>query len=199
MPGETPTKPVSCCLEFILKTYYTDFDLLLVVGGYKYPDSLTDVELVTLDRDNFPVPPCLTNLKELPFASYAMAGAVDEYGNPFICGGVQEYSDKCYKYDPQADTWELLGTMPNLLSYVADTVVPGLGLVMVGGDDGTYPNDGTAGTDEVIATTDGVTFQELAPLPEPSYQGENQFRNTYMSICINIFSQNGKSYHLPVG
>ena len=171
MPAETPTKPVSCPIEFILKTFHTDFDLLLVVGGFQYPDSLTDVELVTLDPDNFPVPPCLTNLKELPFASFGMAGAVDEDGNPFICGGARydqpedEIYDQCYRYDLQADSWEQHGTMPYKRVFMADTVVPGLGLVMVGG------SDGSVATDEVIATTDGVSFKELAPLPEPSVYG----------------------------
>ena len=154
-----------------------DFDVLLVVGGSDDTGAtVAEVELVSLDPDNHPVPPCLTSLKELPVASYAMAGAVDEDGNPFICGGYSYtsrdtyYSDKCYKYDPQTDSWEQHGTMPYKRAYMADTVVPGLGLVMVGGFDGQFGNLG--GTDEVIATTDGVLFQELAPLPEPSYQGK---------------------------
>ena len=55
--------------------------------------------------------------------------------------------------------------MPYKLVFMADTVVPGLGLVMVGG------SDGSVATDEVIATTDGESFKELAPLPEPSVYG----------------------------
>ena len=128
------------------------------------------MELVSLDPDNFPVPSCLKNLQEIPVGLYAAAGAVDETGNPFICGGVFLDSsivprDECYKYDPWRDSWEQHGTMPYAAGYIADTEVPGLGLVMVGGEE-----DGLG--DEVVATTDGVTFQELDRLPSPNLGGE---------------------------
>ena len=130
---------------------------------------LAEVELVSLDPDNYPVPPCLNNLKDLPIESAGMAGAVDDVGNPFICGGYStspsEYLDKCFKYDPQADSWEQHGTMPFKRGFMADTVVPGLGLVMIGGYDGITVRD------EAIATIDGVYFQKLAPMPEPSTGG----------------------------
>ena len=128
--------------------------------------------MVTLDPDNYPVPPCLENLQALPVELYAAAGAVDEAGNPFICGGIfyttsgRIPQDKCYKYDPQRDSWEQHGTMPYKAGFIADTEVPGLGLVMVGGQ-----GAGTVG-DEVIATTDGVNFQELGRLPGPVFGGE---------------------------
>ena len=140
-----------------------------MVGGYN-GDNLAEVEVVSLDPINNPVPPCLNNLKELPVALDAMAGATDEDGNPFICGGRSypstEYYDQCYKYDPQADSWEQHGTMPYKGAFMADIVVPGLGMVMVGAGN-SYSNAG----DEVISTTDGVSFEELAPLPEPSSSG----------------------------
>ena len=123
------------------------------------------MELVSLDPDNFPVPSCLKNLQEIPVELYAAAGAVDEAGNPFICGGIfyttsgRIPQDKCYKYDPQRDSWEQHGTMPYTAGFIADTEVPGLGLVMVGGEgEGSVRN-------EVIATTDGMTFQELDQFP----------------------------------
>ena len=165
-----------------------DFDLLLVVGGIDLNgETLAEVELVSLDPDNHPVPPCLTSLQELPAASHAVAGAVDEDGNPFICGGKFEdgYSDMCYKYDPQTNSWELSGTMPYERAYMADTVVPGLGLVMVGGFDGQFGN--LDGTDEVIATTDGVFFQELAPLPEPSSSGTYNSETPTCQSAITYF------------
>ena len=134
--------------------------------------TVAEVELVSLDPDNHPVPPCLTSLKELPVASYAMAGAVDEDGNPFVCGGRSYPSeasfDQCYKYDPQADSWDQHGTMPYKGAFLADIVVPRLGLVIVGADS-SYDNPG----DKVIATTDGVSFEELAPLPEPLSAGRH--------------------------
>ena len=52
----------------------------MVVGGYNYDlgGSLSDVELVSLDPDNNPVPPCLANLNDFPVEFYAAAGSVDE-------------------------------------------------------------------------------------------------------------------------
>ena len=40
----------------------------MVVGGYNYDlgGRLSDVELVSLDPDNNPVPPCLANLNDFP-------------------------------------------------------------------------------------------------------------------------------------
>ena len=160
-----------------------------MVGGIDRA-SLAEVELVSLDPDNYPVPPCLYNLTELPIASHGMAGAVDEDGNPFVCGGRSYPSeasfDQCYKYDPQTDSWDQHGTMPYKGAFMADTVVPGLGLVMVGGLDGNEE-----GRYEVIATTDGVSFQELAPLPWPSYQGKI---NSETPTCQSV-----KSYRLQFG
>ena len=126
--------------------------------------------MVTLDPDNYPVPPCLENLQALPVELYAAAGAVDEAGNPFICGGIiyttsgRISQDKCYKYDAQRDSWEQHGTMPYTAGFTADTEVPGLGLVMVGGE-------GDGNGNEVIATTDGMTFQELDQFPPGSTYG----------------------------
>ena len=147
----------------------TDFDFLLVIGGYD-GTTLAEVELVTSDPDNYPVPPCLDSLQDFPVELYGASGAVDQAGNPFLCGGTTfpstTYYDQCYKYDPQRDSWEQHGTMPYKAGFIADTEVPGLGLVMVGGQ-----GAGTVG-DEVIATTDGVNFQELDRLPGPVFGGE---------------------------
>ena len=46
----------------------------MVVGGY----DLSDVELVSLDPDNNPVPPCLANLNNFPVEISYAAGSVDE-------------------------------------------------------------------------------------------------------------------------
>ena len=157
--------------NFPFLLFPTDFDFLLVIGGYDGTTQLAEAELVTLDPDNNPVPPCLDSLQDFPVGLYAAAGAVDEAGNPFICGGIflnpsgREQYDQCYKYDPQRDSWEQHGTMPYKKGFIADTEVPGLGLVMVGGE-----GDGVG--NEVIATTDGMTFQELGRLPGPTYGGE---------------------------
>ena len=48
--------------------------LYMVVGGY----NLNDVELVSLDPDDNPVPPCLVNLNDFPVDIYYAAGSVDE-------------------------------------------------------------------------------------------------------------------------
>ena len=52
----------------------------MVVGGINYDleGSLSDVELVSLDPDNNPVPPCLANLNDFPVEFYSAAGSVDE-------------------------------------------------------------------------------------------------------------------------
>lgn len=169
----------------------TDFDLLLVIGGYN-GTNLAEVELVSLDPDNYPVPPCLDNLKELPVARYAAAGALDEYGNPFLCGGVtfQSYQiiyNECFKYDPQRDSWEQHGTMPYYKGFIADTEVNGLGLVMVGGKGDSEGGEGVMyeSTDDVIATTDGMTFQKLDQLPRASSKGETIQKHEFVHIPIN--------------
>ena len=145
----------------------TDFDLILVIGGLEF--NPTPVELVSLDPDNHPVPSCLGNLTDFPiFGLRCSAGAVDEEGNPFICGGQTRYNndsptefyEQCYKYYPKTDSWEEVGSMSYSYCGVSDIEVPGLGLVMVGGLDieGGCPSC-------VTATTDGISFQSLAPLP----------------------------------
>ena len=52
----------------------------MVVGGYNddFGGYLSDVELVSLDPDNNPVPPCLTNLNDFPLGFAYAAGSVDE-------------------------------------------------------------------------------------------------------------------------
>ena len=160
-----------------------DFDLLLVIGGISSGSTnLVEVELVTLDPENNPVPPCLGNLRELPVGRYAAAGAVDEEGNPFICGGnffdgsEIVYNDECYKYDTQRDSWEQHGTMPYKKGWIADTEVSGLGLVMVGG----HGKVGDSVGGEVTATKDGISFQELDQLPGRTYGGRD---NSDAGIC----------------
>ena len=52
----------------------------MVIGGYKYGlgGELSDVELVSLDPDNNPVPPCLANLNDFLFGIQYAAGSVDK-------------------------------------------------------------------------------------------------------------------------
>ena len=160
-----------------------DYDLLLVVGGYN-GTNLAEVELATLDPFNKPVPPCLGDLNDFPIGIYASAGAVDEVGNPFICGGVHlwdsrrlEVFNRCYKYDPQSDSWEQPGgSMPFPAGFIADTEVPGLGLVMVGGRGGAVSGD-------VIATKDGGTFQKLADIPD--FAGTRSGRHI-SEACLHV-------------
>ena len=53
--------------------------LYMVIGGYNFDfGDLTDVELVSLDPDNNPVPPCLINLKKFPVPIQGAAGSIDE-------------------------------------------------------------------------------------------------------------------------
>ena len=55
--------------------------LYMVVGGVNsnfVGDFLSDVELVSLDPENNPVPPCLANLNNFPVELYGAAGSVDE-------------------------------------------------------------------------------------------------------------------------
>ena len=55
--------------------------LYMVVGGVNsnfVGDFLSDVELVSLDPENNPVPPCLANLNTFPVELYGAAGSVDE-------------------------------------------------------------------------------------------------------------------------
>ena len=51
----------------------------MVVGGYNgLGGYFSDVELVSLDPDNNPVPPCLANLNDFPVEISYAAGSVDE-------------------------------------------------------------------------------------------------------------------------
>ena len=52
----------------------------MVIGGYNYDlgGELSNVELVSLDPDNNPVPPCLANLNDFLFGIQYAAGSVDE-------------------------------------------------------------------------------------------------------------------------
>ena len=53
----------------------------MVIGGYRgrgRNPEYDDVELVSLDPDNNPVPPCLANLNNFPVELYGAAGSVDE-------------------------------------------------------------------------------------------------------------------------
>ena len=54
--------------------------LYMVIGGYNFElgGHLADVELVSLDPDNNPVPPCLANLNDFPAEISNAAGSVDE-------------------------------------------------------------------------------------------------------------------------
>ena len=51
----------------------------MVIGGFNSDlGFLSDVELVSLDPDNNPVPPCLANLNDFPVEIAYAAGSVDE-------------------------------------------------------------------------------------------------------------------------
>ena len=52
----------------------------MVVGGDNSDSrvALPDVELVSLDPDSNPVPPCLANLNDFPVKIYGAAGSVDK-------------------------------------------------------------------------------------------------------------------------
>ena len=50
----------------------------MVVGGYGDSGRLSDVELLSLDPDNNPVPPCLANLNDFPVKLESAAGSVDK-------------------------------------------------------------------------------------------------------------------------
>ena len=56
----------------------------MVIGGLGRRSA---VDLASLDPDSAPVPSCLNSLSYLPVGRYAAAGAVDEHGHPFVCGG----------------------------------------------------------------------------------------------------------------
>jgi len=143
--------------------------LYMVVGGYNddFGGYLSDVELVSLDPDNNPVPPCLTNLNDFPLGFAYAAGSVDEDGLPFICGGYNypDYFDTCYGYMPTSDSWEEIGTMPSRRGFSAYTFMDGFGLVMAGG------YDGSSYLNSVILTKDGSTFETLDSLPTASDRG----------------------------
>ena len=51
--------------------------LYMVIGGYN-DGPLTDVELVSLDPDNNPVPPCLKDLNNFPVEIRGAAGSIGE-------------------------------------------------------------------------------------------------------------------------
>ena len=50
----------------------------MVVGGYNSGNYLNEVELVSLEPANNPVPPCLMNLNDFPAPISGAAGSVDE-------------------------------------------------------------------------------------------------------------------------
>ena len=157
----------------------TDYELLLLIGGYTV-SAIDDVELVSLDPDNNPVPSCLDNLKYIPVSIYAAAGSLDEDGLPFFCGGAfDDYSasDLCYKYYPQIDSWAEHGKMPSERSYSASAEVPGIGLVMAGSKD-------PSASSSVIATKDGKNFQSLQSLPVPTYGGARIQTLVYVSLSF---------------
>ena len=89
-------------------------------------------------------------------------------GLPIVCGGYPEVgtvsdSNKCYKYSPLSDSWQLYGTMPNAKVFSAHAYVENFGLVMAG----SYADDSTS----VTVTRDGLNFEELASLPLGNYAG----------------------------
>ena len=77
MPPKVLSKICHLSGRYSCSSSFSDI-LYMVVGGYDSSGSLADVELVSLDPDNNPVPPCLTNLNNFPVELEGAAGSVDE-------------------------------------------------------------------------------------------------------------------------
>ncbi len=74
-----------------------------------------------------------------------------------MCGGASE--DRCYAYNPRANSWRMTGRILSKLTHTGFAVHPILGLVLTGGHDGSARN-------YVQSSRDGVTFRrDHAPLP----------------------------------
>ena len=80
---------------------------------------------------------------------------------PFLCGGVLYGFDKCFKYEPVLDTWDILGTLAVGRSYAGYSSSESWGLVMAGGvtPDLSYLSS-------VETTADGQVFGALPDLLE---------------------------------
>ena len=65
--------------RYACSSFFSDI-LYMVIGGYNFDlgGTLSDVELVSLDPDNNPVPPCLANLNDFQVKINGAAGSVDE-------------------------------------------------------------------------------------------------------------------------
>jgi hypothetical protein len=85
--GKHIYQPNSYQEEHITKTFFFFFlgtQVLLVVGGLNASGSLSDVEVVSLDPETNPVPPCLAELKSFPTTVYWGAGGVLGSGKSII-------------------------------------------------------------------------------------------------------------------
>ncbi len=104
---------------------------------------------------------------------------------PTICGGYGNYSgnsdetslDVCHRYDYATDTWSVSGFMPTAMDTEAWDEHPDWGLVMSGG----FSNNDQL--DDVLATNDGSSFEELAPLP-------GLFNGAREGHCLVIVDEN---------
>ena len=91
--------------------------------------------------------------------SQRLRSTIPSDGIPLVCGGCVgtpadcSYSDKCYRYIPEADTWEETGSMSGKKRGQAADYTDSLGLAMAYFDD------------PLEVTRDGVDFELLADYP----------------------------------
>ena len=108
-------------------------------SGNTLDKSFTDnVDVISLDPEGHPVPPCLRSRKPYPHKVRAAVGAsvYGEERDPLVCGGELfpgGATSLCYAYDAANDTWDLKSKMIHNRSWPGASVHPQAGFVITGG------------------------------------------------------------------
>jgi len=150
---------------------------LMTVAGYdgsmapEYPPDQKRVTLISLDPD-VAVPHCLQGLNDFQYMQYGcMANLLGD--KPHVCGGyTEDYSEKCYRYDPKQDMWTETGSFLTSRNgpkgYYGCTYSYSYGIVAAGGygciDECSQGPPVPLGN--VDFTMDGQSFGQLTELPE---------------------------------
>jgi hypothetical protein len=129
----------------------------MVVEGIGAQDY--DVEIITLDPVNNPVPQCIGSSSALKFpVSVYDAGGAAINSIPTVCGGYQDnkISDVCFQYNYQNSSWDMSGQMNIPRRSSGWAYSNSWGLVATGGYSRLSSSE---------YTTDGGTFRSLKALP----------------------------------
>ena len=143
----------------------------MAMGGFTGSGYRSSTELFSLDPANHPVPGCLAFRRSFPLEFSNAQATTLPSGEVLVCGGYSPtvgFMDRCYLYDPTANTWtRTAAPMSSPRQQAGSSYHPTLGFVMTGG----FVRSGSLPSATTDATANGgASFRsDFAPMPRALY------------------------------